>query len=101
MLGGLTALAGPESASPNLLAALKALEAAKTDDTPDDDLKEALADLNKATNNAGGRRDKAIDLVNEAILLDKDMDKTEMIAKIDHAITELHEGMDRGGHRRN
>jgi hypothetical protein len=75
------AWAGPSFASPNLDAALK--------------------DLNKATNNAGGKRDKAIELVNEAVSLEKGIDKTEMVAKIDHAITELHEGMARGGRRWN
>jgi hypothetical protein len=59
-----------------------------------------LKDLNKATNNAGGKRVKAVELVNEAVQMEKEPDKTEMVAKIDHAITELHEGMDRGGHRR-
>jgi hypothetical protein len=97
----LPAWAGPEERSPNLLAAMKALEAAKVADNPDPSLQEALKDLNKATNNAGGKKDKAIELVNEAVQMEKGPDKTEMIAKIDHAITKLHEGMDRGGHRRN
>jgi ABC-type transporter Mla subunit MlaD len=95
------AWAGPSFASPNLDAALKALEAAKTAADPDPSLKEALKDLNKAVNNAGGTRDKAIELVNEAVTLEKAPDNTEMIAKIDHAITELHEGMARGGRRWN
>jgi hypothetical protein len=102
-LVSIPALAGPEEASPNLLAAMKALEKAKTEaDTtdPTTDLQEALKDLDKATNNAGGKRDKAIDLVNEALKMAKDMDKTEFKAKVEHAITELHMGMDRGGHRR-
>jgi ABC-type transporter Mla subunit MlaD len=95
------AWAGPSFASPNLDAALKALQAAKVADDPDPSLQEALKDLNKATNNAGGKRDKAIELVNEAVSLEKGIDKTEMVAKIDHAITELHEGMARGGRRWN
>ena len=97
---GLHAWAGPSSASPNLDAALKALQAAKVADDPNPDLQEALKDLNKANNNAGDKRDEAITLVNDAVELAKNPDKTEMIAKIDHAITELHAGMARGGRRR-
>jgi hypothetical protein len=97
---GLHAWAGPSSASPNLLAAMKALQAAKTADDPNPSLQEALKDMNKATNNAGGKKDEAITLVNEAVELAKNPDKTEMIAKIDHAIAELHAGMARGGNRR-
>jgi biopolymer transport protein ExbB/TolQ len=97
---GVPSWAGPSSASPNLLAAMKALQAAKTADDPNPDLQEALKDLNKATNNAGGKRDEAITLVNEAVDLAKNPDKDEMIAKIDHAIAELHAGMARGGNRR-
>lgn len=89
---------GPEEASPNLLAAMKDLETAKTAPDPGPSLQDALKYLNKATNNAGGKRGMAISYVNDAVKMDKDADKTEMIAKIDHAITELHEGMDRGGH---
>jgi hypothetical protein len=83
-----------------LLAAMKALQAAKTADDPNPSLQEALKDMNKATNNAGGKKDEAITLVNEAVELAKNPDKTEMIAKIDHAIAELHAGMARGGNRR-
>ena len=97
---GLHALAGPSSASPNLLAAMKALQAAKTADDPNPSLQEALKDLDKARNNAGGKRDEAITLVNDAVELAKSPDKTEMVEKIDHAIAELHAGMARGGNRR-
>jgi ABC-type transporter Mla subunit MlaD len=95
-----TAIAGPESASPNLLAAMKSLEAAKTADDPLPDLQDAIKSLDKATNNAGGKKDMAEALVNEAVQFAKDGDKDQMTQKIDHAIVELHEGMDRGGRRR-
>ena len=97
---GVTAMAGPEENSPNLLAAMKALQEAKTADDPNPKLKEALEDLNKATNNRGGNRDKAIALVNEATQLASNPDKTEMVSKIDHAIADLHMGMSEGGHHR-
>lgn len=97
---GFTAMAGPSTASPNLLAAMKSLQAAKTDDDPLPDLQDAIKSLDKATNNAGGKKDEAESLVNEAIDLAKQGDKDGMSQKIDHAISELHAGMDRGGRRR-
>jgi ABC-type transporter Mla subunit MlaD len=93
-------MAGPSTASPNLLAAMKSLQAAKTDDDPLPDLQDAIKSLDKATNNAGGKKDEAESLVNEAIDLAKQGDKDGMSQKIDHAISELHAGMDRGGRRR-
>lgn len=89
-----------ESRSPNLKAAVEALEAAKTADDPNPSLQEALKFLNKATNNAGNKRDEAIDAVNEAVKLAKDGQKAEMTDKINHAIALLHMGMSKGGRRR-
>ena len=95
-----TALAGIPESSPNLLAAEKALEAAKSADDPNPSLQEALKDLNKATNNAGDYKDKAISLVKEAVDFAKSGDKDQMKEKIDHAIFDLNGGMQRGGRRR-
>lgn len=99
--GGINASAGDQTASPNLLAAAKSLHTATHADDPMPDLQEALTYLNKATNNAGGYKDKAIVLVNAAIDLAKNGNKTEMIPKIEHAIALLDEGMSRGGRRHN
>ena len=95
----LRALSGNETCSPNFLAAVESLRAAKEADDPGPNLQDALKYLAKATNNAGGYRDKAVDLVNTAVDLAKQGDKTDMVLKVDHAIALLHEGMDRGGWR--
>ena len=97
-VAGSSALAGPEDASPNLKAAVESLQAAKAATDPGPSLQDAMKYLDKATNNAGGKKDEAIGLVNEAIQLAKDGKNTEMIDKIDHAIAVLHMAMSRGGH---
>ena len=78
---------------------MKALQEAKTAADPAPSLQEAMKDLDKATNNAGGKKDVAVGLVNEAIQLAKEGNKTDMVPKIDHAIAELHAAMSRGGRR--
>jgi len=90
-----------EADSPNLKAAVEALEAAKIADDPLPSLQEAMKDLDKATNNALNKRDEATDAVTNAISLAKDGNKTEMTDKINHAIALLHMGMSKGGRRRN
>jgi hypothetical protein len=99
--GEWNALAGLETTSPNLLAAMKSLQAAKTDTDPLPDLNDALKSLQKAINNRGGKRDAAIALVNDAVKLSKDGDTDGMNQKIDAAIAEVHSGMSRGGHTSN
>jgi len=100
-VAGSSALAGSEDASPNLKAAVESLQAAKAATDPGPNLQNAMKYMNRAANNAGGKKDEAIGLVNEAIQLAKDGKNTEMTDKIDHAIAALHMGMSRGGHHHN
>ncbi len=88
-----------EAGSPNLKAAVEALEAAKKADDPNPSLQDAMKYLEKATNNALNKKDEAIGVVKDAIQLAKDGKKVEMTDKINHAIALLHMGMSKGGRR--